>query len=61
MERFKQLQQENGKGDKVEQSRLDPTLSVSSQPKAVISHNGSHSKANSSGKVNKTPSSLHSA
>lgn len=57
MERFKQLQQEKGKSDKVEQSRSDPTLSVSSQPKPVISNTVSQSKASNSLKTNKTPSS----
>ncbi|KVH95990.1 G-patch domain-containing protein [Cynara cardunculus var. scolymus] len=57
MERFKQLQQEKGKGDKVEASRMDPTLSVPGKPNPVISSSGSVSRASDSRKMNPAPSS----
>ncbi|KAI3728861.1 hypothetical protein L6452_17506 [Arctium lappa] len=57
MERFKQLQQEKGKGDKVEESRLNPTLSGPRKPNPVISSSGSVSRASDSRKINQAPSS----
>ncbi|KAJ9549131.1 hypothetical protein OSB04_021674 [Centaurea solstitialis] len=59
MERFKQLQQEKGKGDKVEESRSNPSSSGPGKANPVISSNtnGSVSRASDSRKVSQAPSS----